>query len=92
MTLVGISYDKVEILKQFTTKRKIEFPLLSDSGSKTIIAYGLLNEQKGGGIPHPQTLLVGTDGIIKAKLGFEGYRTRHNSEGLQKAVKNLKSK
>jgi peroxiredoxin len=94
VTLVGISYDSVDVLKRFTVRQKIEFLLLSDPGSKTIVAYDLLNKEatgKGEGIPHPLTMLVGTDGVIKAKLGFEGYRTRHDAEDLQKAVLSLKT-
>ena len=74
-TLVGISYDEPEVLGKFVTRRKIEFPLLSDTGSRTIKAYGLYREDTSGrqqGIPHPLTIVVGTDGMIKAKLGFEG--------------------
>jgi peroxiredoxin len=94
VTLVGISYDPVEVLKRFSTKRDIKFPLLSDPGSKTIIAYDLLNVDDNGksqGIPHPMTLLVDTNGVIRAKLGFEGYRTRHDVDALIKAVEKLKS-
>ena len=40
LTIVGISYDSVDVLAKFTEKRKITYPLLSDSGSKTITAYG----------------------------------------------------
>jgi len=41
--LVGISYDSVEILKAFSDQHGISFPLLSDTGSATITAYGILN-------------------------------------------------
>lgn len=83
------------VLKQFSTKRNIGFPLLSDTGSRTIIAYGLLNESAGGnaeGIPHPVTILLDGQGIIRAKLGFDGYRQRHTSEDLLTAVNQLKTK
>lgn len=54
--VVGVSYDSVKVLAGFAEKGKITFPLLSDPGSKTIIAYGLLNEDAKGktaGIPYP---------------------------------------
>ena len=41
--LVGISYDSVETLKTFSDQHGISFPLLSDTGSATIKAYGILN-------------------------------------------------
>jgi peroxiredoxin len=40
---VGISYDSPAILKAFSAQRGITFPLLSDAGSATIRAYGILN-------------------------------------------------
>ena len=61
LTIVGISYDSVDVLAKFTEKRKITYPLLSDSGSKTITAYGLLNREAKGkvqGIPYPATIVL----------------------------------
>lgn len=89
LELVAISYDPVETLARFTEARSIGFTLLSDPGSATIKAWELLNEEaagKGNGIPHPMTYVVGSDGIIKAKLGHEGYRNRHSVEELVAAA------
>jgi hypothetical protein len=41
--LAVISYDPPEILAAFAKQRHITFPLLSDAGSATIKAYGILN-------------------------------------------------
>jgi hypothetical protein len=41
--LAGISYDSQEILAEFSRRRGITFPLLSDKGSAVIKAFGLLN-------------------------------------------------
>jgi hypothetical protein len=41
--LAAISYDPPEILAEFSRRRGITFPLLSDSDSATIKAYGILN-------------------------------------------------
>jgi hypothetical protein len=41
--LAAISYDSPEILAEFSRRRGITFPLLSDSDSATIKAYGILN-------------------------------------------------
>jgi peroxiredoxin len=81
------------VLRKFAERRKITFPLLSDPGSKTIRAYGLLNkEAKGGraeGIPYPGTILIDKDGIIRAKLFEDGYRVRHSTDELIKAARAL---
>jgi peroxiredoxin len=41
--LAAISYDSPEILAAFSQRYGITFPLLSDAGSRTIAAYGILN-------------------------------------------------
>jgi peroxiredoxin Q/BCP len=90
--LVGVSYDSVEVLAGFADKAKITFPLLSDAGSKTIIAYGLLNKEAKGktaGIPYPGTLVIDRDGVIRAKLFLDGYRERHTAKDLIKAAKGI---
>jgi WD40 repeat protein len=64
--------------------------LLSDPGSKTIIAYGLLNKDAKGrtaGIPYPGTLVIDRDGFIRAKLFLDGYQERHTAQDLIKAAK-----
>ncbi len=41
--VAAISYDPVPILSEFATRKQITFPLLSDAGSATIKAFGILN-------------------------------------------------
>ena len=41
--LAAISYDAPELLRAFGQRHNITFPLLSDIGSVTIAAYGILN-------------------------------------------------
>jgi peroxiredoxin len=41
--VAAISYDPVATLAEFATRRHITFPLLSDAGSATIRAFGILN-------------------------------------------------
>ena len=87
--LVGISYDSPEVLKSFTDKNKIAFPLLSDPSSKTIDAYQIRNTQAKGkseGIPRPGTFVLDSAGKIRAKLFLEDYRERHTAEALLKAA------
>jgi len=88
--VIAISYDSVEVLAKFADKRKITFPLLSDPGSKTISAYGLLNKEVKGsrieGISYPGTILIDKDGVIRAKLFQEGYKNRHSTAELIKAA------
>ncbi len=91
--IVALSYDPVKVLSGFADKRKITFALLSDPGSKTIEAYGILNkEAKSGlakGVPYPGTFLLDQAGVVRAKLFLEGYRERHPTAELLQAVQAL---
>lgn len=42
--LAAISYDSEAVLKHFAGRKNITYPLLSDPDSRTIRAYGVLNE------------------------------------------------
>jgi len=75
-----VSYDSAQTLAAFAEKKTITFPLLSDEGSATIRAYGLENEDLG--IPHPGTLVLDADGVIRAKLFIDGFRKRHDPDEL----------
>ena len=86
ITVVGISYDSVDVLKNFSDTEQIPFWLLSDEGSKTIIDYGLLHEE---GLPHPGTVLVDKQGVIRAKLFEQGYSKRHSVSELIAAANQL---
>ena len=91
--LVGISYDDTKILKAFSDRMKIAFPLLSDPESKTIDAYHIRNEAAKGraeGVPNPGTFILDRERMIRAKLFLEGYRERHSTEALIEAAKTIK--
>ena len=91
--LVGISYDSPAVLKKFSDRAKITFPLLSDPESKTIEAYHIRNEAAKGkaeGVPNPGTFVLDREGVIRAKLFLEGYRVRHTTEALITAAKAVK--
>ena len=89
VTLVAISYDATEVLAGFARDKAIAFPLLSDAGSKTIDAYGI-RDPSGNGYPHPETFLIDKEGVVRARLSVEGYKTRHSTEDLIEAAKRIK--
>ncbi len=99
IALVAISYDSVEVLAKFTEKHKVAFPLLSDPDGKTIAAFGLTNKEVAGkksgrvsldGIPYPGTMLLDKQGVIRAKLFFDGYKERQTADDIIKAAAELK--
>ena len=89
VTLVAVSYDATDVLADCAKDKAIAFPLLSDAGSKTIDAYGV-RDSSGNGYPHPETFLIDKEGVVRARLSVEGYKTRHSTEDLIEAAKRLK--
>jgi peroxiredoxin len=89
--IVAVSYDSQKVLAEFAKSAQIDFPLLSDPGSKVIDAYRLKNESARdgqAGIPHPTTIVVGQDQIVQFKL-LGKVRKRHSTEELVRALKGL---
>jgi hypothetical protein len=41
-------------------------------------------------VPNPGTFLLDRDGVIRAKLFLEGYRTRHTTAALVEAARGVK--
>jgi peroxiredoxin len=85
--LAAISYDSVDILKDFAGRKHITFPLLSDPDSKIIRAFGILNETvKPGtpqfGIPNPGTYVVDAKGTVAAKYFEDDFRERVASSDI----------
>jgi AhpC/TSA family protein len=79
--LASISYDPVSVLADFSARRTITFPLLSDSGSATIKRYGILNTTVPAtnplyGYPFPGTFMLNHDGIVTARFFEATYQER----------------
>jgi len=62
--VVGISVDDVDSHKEFATKYKLPFTLLSDLGGKVSDAYGVLRDWKLTQIASRQSFLVNPEGIV----------------------------
>jgi hypothetical protein len=85
--VAAISYDRVGVLKDFGARRGITFPLLSDEGSGTIRAFGILNEAVAAGtmfagIPNPGTYIVDRTGRVVAKFFEENYTERYTGSDI----------
>lgn len=77
----ALSYDSPAILADFTRRRGIQFPLLSDAGSKTIRAFGLLNTtltptDTNYGIPFPGTFIVDVNGVVRERYFENAFQER----------------
>ena len=85
--LAAISYDSVAVLRDFASRKKITFPLLSDPDSRVIRAFGILNESVKPespqyGIPYPGTYLVDTQGKVVAKYFEQDMRERISASAI----------
>lgn len=92
--LAAISYDKTRDLERFHRKWRVEFPLLSDEGSKMINALGLRNPyyEEGHyahGVPYPVIMVLDKDKKIIAKLMRESYRERPEPEVILEILDTL---
>jgi hypothetical protein len=74
--LAAISYDSPAILKDFTDRQKIDFPLLADPGSKVIRRFKVLNEKADGmtkGMALPGFFYIDTTGVVREKYFEANY-------------------
>ena len=81
--LAVITYDSPAIMADFSRRRGITFPLLSDPGSPTIKAFGILNttvlptDTRSYGIPFPGTFLIDRRGRVTSRFFEEAYQERN---------------
>jgi len=83
--LVGVSYDSVDILKFFTDRYSIGYPLLSDPNSDVIQRFGVLNKDATGfrkGMAFPGFVYVSAAGRIQETFFEEDYHTRFTGDSV----------
>jgi len=83
--LAGISYDSEAILKEFTERQHISFPLLSDPQSEIIRKYGVLNAEAKGmtqGMAFPGFFYVDSTGKVKEKFFEAAYTDRYTANNV----------
>ena len=86
--LFAISYDSVETLGAFAKRHCIDYPMLSDSDSKVIREFGILNtlvlpdEIEYYGIPFPGSYMVGNDGRVISKFFNRQYQVRETASAM----------
>ena len=83
--LAAISYDSEPILRDFTQRHGIAYPLLADPKSDIIRSYGLLDKEATGftqGMAHPGYFYVTPDGVVKEKFFETAYTDRFTASNL----------
>jgi peroxiredoxin len=94
--LAVITYDSPAIMADFSRRRSITFPLLSDPGSQTIKGYGILNTTVAAGtsnygIPFPGTFLIDRTGTVTSRFFEEAYQERNTVSTIMIALGNAKT-
>ena len=79
--LAGISYEPPAVDSDFTARRGLKYPLLSDPKSEIIDRYRLRDPQykkssRAYGVPQPVIFILDKDGVVKAKLYEDSYTKR----------------
>jgi len=80
--LAAISYDSEAILRDFTQRHKIEYPLIADPKSEIIRSYGVLNTAATGftkGMAHPGYFYMTPNGRVKEKYFETAYTDRYTA-------------
>jgi len=85
--LAAISYDSPEVLADFSARRGITFPLLSDPGSATIKRFGILNTTADPasdryGYPFPGTFVVDRQGVVTSRVFEPTYQERRTMSSI----------
>jgi len=83
LAVAGVSYDPVPVLADFSARRGITFPLLSDAGSATIKRYGIFNttipetNRDAYGVPFPGTFILNAKRVVTARFFESAYQERN---------------
>lgn len=68
---------------------RIEYILLSDPGHRVIDRYGVFNEDSEGTErprPHPTTLVIDRNGVVRWRFTEVDYRVRPSNEQILEAL------
>ena len=79
VNVASITYDSVGILKNYADRKGIGYPMLSDTDSKIIQAFGILNPDAKGfakGIPYPGIFYISPDGVVQKRFFESQYTDR----------------
>ena len=90
-----VCYDAPEKVKRFAERRKINIPILSDSDSKTIEAYGMRAQTGAGeqiGSSQHGTFVIDGSGIVRSKPYLTSFEGDAAIEALASALKDANTK
>ena len=82
--IAALSYDSVAILEEFSRRKHLRYPLLSDPGSVIIRRFGIQNPDfpeadPAHGVPFPGTLVTDARGLVRTKFFEKTYAERRTA-------------
>jgi peroxiredoxin len=89
INVAGVSYDSSAVLAEFSKRKSITYPLLSDSSSKLIDAFGIRNVEATraeAGIPVPGYYLINKRGVIEKRFFQDGYINRLTANNVYQNI------
>lgn len=92
--VVVVCYDEPEKVKRFAKRRKINVPILSDAGSKTIDAYAMRAVTGTGdqiGSAQHGTFVIDKSGIVRSKPFLTSFEGDAAVDALVSALKDASS-
>ena len=92
----AISYDPVDTLADFATEHEITYPLLSDTNSDVMKAFGIFNRtvpenHRWYGIPYPGTYMVDEHGIVFDRSFYADHIARDSISRMTQDVFRVES-
>ena len=92
VNVAAMTYDAVARNARFQARTRITYPLLSDTGFRHAMSFGILNEDYGPGhrfygIAHPGIILVSPSGEVIAKFAEADFRERPDYEQVLDSVR-----
>jgi peroxiredoxin len=92
--VVSVSYDTPGDMQRFVTTQKPKLTLLSDPRSKSIRAFGILNEEvakgtRSYGVPYPGVYIVDKNKKVQATFFKEGYKDRPATRDILAKIEQL---
>jgi len=83
-----VSPDDPEKLRKFRDAESLTFPILLDPGNRVSGAYGLINESNPV-VPHPTTLVIDEDGVVRHLRVDEDHKVRPSAKELVEILDDL---